>query len=198
MMSLDGFMAGPKGEFDWPLADEEFEWHTNELLKATDTILLGRKTYQMFANYWPTASASATGTMKSPSSAEFVVPTSPSNVHDEIAHKMNAYRKIVFSRTLDNVQWNNSTLMKEVDPKTITEMKEGPGKNMVVLGSAELAWSLMKAGLIDNYRLWVNPIVLGKGKPVFGAQDERHKMKLAGTKIFHSGLIELYYQSVEA
>ena len=195
MMSLDGFMAGPKGEFDWPLADEEFEWHTNDLLNAADTLLLGRSAYQMFASYWPTAASSASGTMKNSDGVEFTVPTSVSNAHDEVARKMSAYRKIVFSKTLEGVQWNNSILVREVDPKEITRMKEQPGKNMVVLGSSELVWSLMKSRLIDEYRVWVNPIILGRGKSLFGALDDRHKLKLAETKTFGSGLIELYLQA---
>ena len=197
MMSLDGFMAGPKGEFDWPLADEEFEWHSNDLLNAADTLLLGRSTYQMFASYWPTAAFSVSGTMKNSDGVEFAVPTSVSNVHDEVARKMNAYRKIVFSKTLDKVQWNNSILVREVDPKEIIRMKEQPGKNMAVLGSAELVWSLMKSRLIDEYRVWVNPVILGRGKPLFGALDERHKLKLAETKMFRSGLIELHYEQAK-
>ena len=194
MMSLDGLMAGPKGEFDWPLGDDEFERHANELLSAADTLLLGRSTYQMFASYWPTAASSASGTMKSSDGVEFTVPTSVSNTHDQVARKMNAYLKIVFSKTLDRVQWNNSVLVREVDPKEITKMKEQAGRNMVVLGSAELVSSLMKPGLIDEYRVWVNPIILGRGKPLFGTLDDRRKLKLTETKTFGSGLIELHYE----
>jgi dihydrofolate reductase len=195
MLSLDGFMAGPNGEFDWPLADEEFEWHSNDLLNAADTILLGRRTYQAFASYWPTAASSATGRMKSPDRVEFAVPTSVLKVHDEVARKMNAYFKVVFSRTLDKVEWNNSRLVKEVVPEEIVRMKEQPGKNMVVIGSAELVSSLMRFGLIDEYRIWVNPIILGRGKPLFGALNDRHKLSLEGTKTFRSGLVELHYKS---
>ena len=197
MVSLDGFMAGPKGEFDWPLADEEFERHANELLTAADTLLLGRTTYQNFASYWPTAASSVTGTMKNSDGVDFAVPTSVSNTHDQVARKMNAYRKIVFSKTLDMVQWNNAVLVREVDPKEIAGMKEQPGKNMLVLGSAELVWSLMKSGLIDEYRVWVNPIILGRGKPLFGTLNDRRKLKLIETKTFGSGLIELHYEQAK-
>ena len=197
MMSLDGFMSGPQGEFDWPLADEEFERHANQLLDTADTLLLGRITYQMFASYWPTAASSASGRVKNSDGVEFAVPTSISLVHNEIARKMNTYRKIVFSKTLNMVHWNNSILVKEVDPKEIDRMKEQPGKNMVVLGSAELVWSLMRSRLIDEYRVWVNPIILGAGKSLFGALNDRNKLKLAGTKTFDSGLIELHYEQAE-
>ena len=126
---------------------------------------------------------------------EFAVPTSASNTHDEIARKMNSYRKIVFSRTLDKVQWNNSILFNEIDPKEIIKMKEQPGKDMIVLGSAELVCSLVKSNLIDGYRLWANSIILGSGKPLFGAQNGRHTLKLIQTKAFSSGLMELYYEA---
>ena len=194
MMSLDGFMAGPNGEFDWPLADEEFEWYANGLLNAADTLLLGRNTYQMFASYWPSAASSATGTLRKSDGIEFVVPTNETSVHDQVAARMNAYRKIVFSRTLDRVEWNNSVLVREVDPTHIVKMKQEAGKNMPVLGSAELVWSLMKSRLIDEYRVWVNPIILGRGKPLFGSQSDRSKLKLVGTKSFESGLVEQYYR----
>jgi dihydrofolate reductase len=108
---------------------------------------------------------------------------------------MNAYRKVVFSKTLDKVEWNNSTLVNEVVPKEIIKMKEQSGRNMIILGSAELVRSFMEAGLIDDYRVWVNPIILGKGKPLFGPLNDRHKLNLVGTKTFGSGLIELHYQS---
>jgi dihydrofolate reductase len=173
MMSLDGFMAGPNGEFDWPLADGEFERHVNHVLNNVDTILLGRKTYQMFASYWPNAATNPTGTMKNSGGAEFAVPTSVSNAHYEVARKMNSYHKLVFSKTLDKVEWSNSVLLKQVYPKEMTRMKREPGKNMVVLGSAELASALMNFGLIDEYRVWLNPIILGKGE---------RKASLSGTK----------------
>ena len=197
MMSLDGFMAGPNGEFDWPLADEEFERHVNYVLNDVDTILLGRKTYQMFASNWPNAATSPTGTMKNSDGAEFAMPTSLSNAHDEVAHKMNPYHKLVFSKTLEKVDWSNSILLKQIYPKEIIRMKQQPGKNMVVLGSAELASVLMKFGLIDEYRVWLNPIILGKGKPLFPELNERHKLRLVEMKTFSSGLIALFYERVK-
>ena len=198
MMSLDGLMSGPDGEFDWPLADEEFEQRANELLDAADTLLLGRNTYQMFSSYWPTAVSNEAGTLKGSDGAKFKVPTSATRAHDEVASKMNGYRKIVFSKTLDTASWNNSVLLRNVVPEEIRKMKEEPGKNMMILGSAELSWEFIKAGLIDEYRIWVNPIILGKGKPLFGTQEERYNLELAGNRTFGSGLIELHYLSPSA
>ena len=125
-----------------------------------------------------------------------MVPASVSNVHDDVARKMNSYRKIVFSNTLEKVEWNNSTLLKEVDPKEILRLKQHSGKKMLVLGSGELVSALMKFGLIDEFRLWINPIILGKGKSLFGALDDRQKLNLVRTKTFGSGLIELCYERV--
>jgi dihydrofolate reductase len=194
MVSLDGFAAGPNGEFDWPLADEEFERHANELLDGADTLLLGRNTYQMFASYWPTAASSATGAITGPEGADFAVPTSPSSVHDEVARKMNSYRKVVFSKSLGRVEWANSTLVRDVVPAEITEMKRQPGKNMLLLGSLGLAGSFMRQRLVDEYRIWVNPVLLGKGRPLFG-EGGTQRLEFLGTKTFKSGLTELHYQS---
>ncbi len=197
MVSLDGFAAGPKGEFDWPLADEEFEQHAGNLLGTADTLLLGRNTYQMFASYWPTAVPSATGKLKGPGGAEFAVPTSPSAAHQEAARRMNAYHKVVFSKTLETVEWNNSTLVRELVPEDVVAMKQRKGRDMLLLGSIDLAQSFMKHGLIDEYRVWVNPIVLGTGKPLFGKMD-RHRLELAGTRTFGSGLLELHYKEPDS
>ncbi|MGA2666091.1 MAG: dihydrofolate reductase family protein [Nitrososphaerales archaeon] len=194
MVSLDGRATGPNGGFDWPLADEEFEAHSSELLDAADTLLLGRNTYRMFASYWPTAVSSASGTMRGSDGAEFVVPTSPSVVHERVARKMNSYRKIVFSRSLARVEWTNSILAKEIVPESVTEMKEQAGRDMLLLGSIDLAHSFMKHGLIDEYRIWVNPILLGGGDPLF-AGTERRKLEFLGTRTFGSGLVELHYRN---
>jgi dihydrofolate reductase len=193
-VSLDGFMAGPKGEFDWPLADEEFEQHANLLLENADTFLLGRMTYEWFAQYWPTALTSQTGVAGDPTGPQFVVPTTVSNTHDEVARKMNSYRKVVFSKTLSNATWNNSTIIKEVRPDEIKKLKEEPGKDMVLLGSASLASTFVRLDLIDEYRLWINPIILGGGKPLFGPLPGRRRLELADTKRFSSGLISLTYR----
>ena len=195
MVSLDGFAAGPNGEFDWPLADEEFEKHANELLDTADTLLLGRKTYEMFATYRPTAASSPTGTMGGPEGAEFTVPTSPTKAHKEVARKMNSYRKVVFSRSLIKVEWANSILVREVNPKDIDEMKRQNGKDMLLLGSIDLARSFIRHGLIDEYRLWVNPIILGKGMALLEGFDRR-KLGFAGTRTFGSGLVELRYKQL--
>lgn len=100
MVSLDGYFAGPNGESDWHLADEEFEQFALERLNEMDAIIFGRVTYQLMASYWPTAQTSHTGVIKSNEGVEFAVPAAVSKVHSQIADKMNNLPKIVFSRTL--------------------------------------------------------------------------------------------------
>lgn len=193
-MSLDGFFAGPRGEFDWPLVDEGFNQFAIDQLDAVDTLLFGRVTYEGMASYWPTAATSPSGTLKSDIGVEFAVPTSASDYHARIADKMNTLPKVVFSKTLKKVEWNNSTLVKEVVPGEIMKMKRQPGKDMVIFGSADLVSTLTNHGLIDEYRLFVNPIVLGDGKPLFKDVSERQKLKLVNTKPFTTGVVGLFYQ----
>src|SRR6266567_4514438 len=155
-VTLDGFIAGPHGEMDWmeEFLDEALANYESELQKMVDTTLFGRVTYEGFESYWP----------KIPEG-----PASPQGMV-EYAHQLNAMRKIVFSRTLSRVEWNNSTLVKEIVPEEIIKMKQEPGRDMVIYGSA---------------------------KPLF--QDILHKVKLSlvSTKRHPSGVVELTYQPIK-
>lgn len=148
----------------------------------------------MFVYYWPTALPSESGVATNEQGVKFTVPTSVTNVHGEVARKMNSYRKIVFSKTLREASWNNSVLVREIDPTEITILKEKPGKDMLILGSASIAPIFTRLNLIDEYRLWVNPIILGGGLPLFGILPERRKLKLIDVKRFSSGLLSLTYR----
>jgi dihydrofolate reductase len=170
LMSLDGFFEGPKQELDWFVIDEEFFEYARQMLRSVDAILFGRLTYQHMAAYWPTAPA------------------------DEIAGKMNSLPKIVCSKSLDKVEWNNSTLIKDNITEEIAKLKQQPGKDIVILGSAELASFLLQAGLIDEYRVILNPILVGSGNPLFKGIKEKIKLRLTETKQFGSGVMVLYYQ----
>jgi dihydrofolate reductase len=174
LVSLDGFMAGPNGELDWFVVDEEFNDYANDLLSKVDAILFGRVTYQLMADYWPTPSATTNEPL--------------------IADKMNNLPKIVFSKTLEKVEWNNSRLVKDNIAEEISKLKQQPGKDMVIFGSGSIVSTFTQHGLIDEYRITVNPVVLGSGKPLFKSIKDRIKMKLLKKKTFDSGVVLLYYE----
>jgi dihydrofolate reductase len=171
LMSLDGFFEGPNHELDWFVVDEEFFEYARDMLRSVDTILFGRKTYQHMANYWPSAPA------------------------EEIADQMNNLPKIVFSGTLQSAEWKNSILVKSDAAAEILRLKQLPGKDMVILGSASLASFLLQRGLIDEYRVILNPVFLGSGRPLFQDVKQRLRLKLSRTKLFGSGVVVLYSQS---
>jgi dihydrofolate reductase len=180
LVTLDGFFAGPTGELDWFIVDEEINEYANDLLCKVDAILFGRVTYQLLADYWPAAATNPS--------------TSKSDL--EIADKMNNLPKIVFSKTLEEVKWNNSRLVKENIAEEISKIKQQPGKDVVIFGSGSIVSTLMQLGLIDEYRIIVNPVVLGNGKPLFKGINDKQNLKLLKTMVFGSGVVILYYQPV--
>jgi dihydrofolate reductase len=171
LMSLDGFFEGPRQNIDWFMVDDEFFDYAKEMLRAADTLLFGRATYEHMAGYWPTA---------------------PS---DEIADKMNGLPKLVASRTLQQVSWNNSKLIKGKVADEVAELKRKPGKDIVLLGSSILASSLLRDGLIDEYRVILAPLLIGRGSPLFKDINEKIQFKLGKTRLLKSGVIVLYYQT---
>lgn len=176
-ITIDGFFAGPNGELDWFVWDDEMAKFSIEQLKTMDAILLGRITYQLFADYWPTPAAYKENPI--------------------IAPAMNDLQKIVFSRTLDRAEWNNTMLVKGNIAEEISKLKHQPGKDMVIFGSGSIVSAFAKLGLIDVYRLIVNPVILGRGKPLFKGLDDRLKLKLLNAKAFNIGNVVLEYEPVE-
>lgn len=169
MVTLDGFMEGPNRELDWHVTDEDFARYVAEMERDIDTIVFGRVTYQMMAAYWPTS-------------------TEPE------ARMMNELPKIVFSRTLKQVEWNNSRLAKDNVGEEIARLKHQPGKDIAIIGSAGLASTFMRLGLIDEYRIFVNPVVLGGGTPMFKDVKNRTVLRLTKTETLRSGVVMLYYR----
>jgi dihydrofolate reductase len=169
-------MEGPDRQIDWHLVDDELHSHFNEQLRAMGAFLDGRVTYELMAGFWPTADAdpSSTGPM-----AEF-------------AGIWRDMPKIVFSRTLESAEWN-TTIVREVIAQDILELKAQPGGDLV-LGGADLAAAFLRHDLIDEYRLYVHPIILGKGKPLFPTSDAMIDLRLAETRTFGNGVVLLRYQ----
>src|SRR5208283_2096585 len=170
LMTVDGYFEGPNHAFDWFVPDLEFMEYAKSMLRSADTLLFGRRTYEHMANYWPTAPA------------------------DEIAEKMNNLRKIVFSRTLRELEWKNAKLAKENLAEEISKLKGMPGNDMVVLGSASIASALLEQGLVDEYRVILDPILLGGGTLLFSGITKRTKLRLCSAKPFGSGVVLLTYQ----
>lgn len=181
-VTLDGFIAGLHGEMDWmeEFFDEALANYESELQKTVDTTLFGRETYQGFESYWPSVALD---------------PASPKGLA-EYAQQLNVMRKVVFSKTLSHVEWNNSVLLHEIDPVEISRMKQEPGRDIVIYGSASIVQTLTNVGLVDRYQLLIFPIVLGGGKLLF--HDILHKVKLSlvSTKMYPSGVVELAYEPV--
>jgi dihydrofolate reductase len=183
-VTLDGLMVGQNEEMDWVLdnLDGEMENDIADQLKNVDAILLGRVTYQIMANYWPTATTDAS--VRRSQGAEDPI----------ITDKMNNLPKIVFSKTLQKVEWKNSRLIKENIKDEILKIKQQPGKDMVILGSASIVQTFTNLGLIDEYRLLLHPVVLGSGKPLFKDIKDRLNLKLMKTKTYKNGVVSLDYQ----
>lgn len=170
LMSLDGFFEGPNREFNWFTPDEDFFAYAREMLRLVDTILFGRRTYEHMANYWPSAP------------------------RDEIADAMNGLAKVVFSSTLQKAEWSNTTLLRGNIAEEVAKLKAMPGKDLVILGSAQLASFLLEQGLIDEYRVILAPLLLGRGNPLFQKVSQTIQLKLENTRLLRSGVIVLYYQ----
>ena len=177
-VSLDGFMEGPDRELDWQLVDGELHAHFNEWLAAAGAFLDGRVTYELMAGFWPTADLDPAAT---PTMAEF-------------ARIWREMPKIVYSRTLDPeaLAWN-TTVAREVVVADIERLKAEPGGDLVV-GGAELATAFIRHDLIDEYRIYVQPVLIGRGKRTFLAADVKARLRLLETRVFGSGVVLLRYQ----
>ncbi|HEY0757395.1 MAG TPA: dihydrofolate reductase family protein [Ktedonobacteraceae bacterium] len=180
-VSLDGFTTGPNGELEWAIVDEELNPYADELFKGVDTALYGRVTYLGMQSYWPT------------------VLTNPEATPREFAHArwVEDISKIVFSTTLARAEWKNSRLIKDQIPQEIAALKHQPGRDLMIFGSPHLTHTFIHMDLIDEYRLFLNPIVLGGGTPLFQDIKTWTKLKLLDTKTFQAGVIALHYQAIK-
>jgi dihydrofolate reductase len=177
-LSLDGVMQGPggpeedrSGGFDhggWlvPYADDDMGRLVVDWIAAADGFLLGRKTYEIFAAHWPHVT----------------------DEHDPVATRLNSLPKYVASRTLDKVEWNNSTLLKGDVAEEVARLKRQPGEELQVHGSGDLVQTLMEHDLVDEYRLWFYPVVLGRGKRLFKDGTVPTALRLVNTRTTSTGV----------
>jgi dihydrofolate reductase len=174
-VSLDGFFEGPNRELDWQLVDDELHQHFNDVLRDAGAFLSGRVTNDLMAGFWPTAD-------EDPASTPPMV---------EFAGIWREKPKFVYSKTIDHADWN-STVVRDVIPAEVRELTrrfEGD----LALGGADLAGVFMEDDLIDEYRLYVHPVLLGSGKPLFWPSDEKTNLRLVETRAFGSGVVLLHY-----
>jgi dihydrofolate reductase len=180
-LSLDGYFEGPNHDISWHNVDDEFNKFAIEQLKEADLLLFGRRTYQLMEASWPKAATNHSG----------------SKENLEIAALINNASKIVYSRTLREVEetenWKNTKLVHEFAPEAVTRLKEKPGKGISV-GGSNLALSLIKANLIDEFRFMINPVVIGKGTSIFEGMQGKLDLELTKTRRFSSGNILLHYR----
>jgi dihydrofolate reductase len=179
-ISLDGFVAGPNGEMNWIKVDEEIFDHVGMRIGKTDSALYGRVTYQMMENYWPTAG-------KKPNASKHDI--------DHSTWYAKAH-KIVLSKTLEKASLENTTIISDNLSERINEIKQLQGngsEDILLFGSPTATHSLMQLDLIDGYWLFVNPIILGYGIPLFANVTKKTNLKLLTTKPFSSGVTELNY-----
>lgn len=178
-VSLDGFIEGPQGELDWHLVDEELHYHFNHQLSAMGAFLNGRVMYELMAQYWPTADQD---------------PDAPAPVV-EFARIWREMPKLVYSRTLQKADWN-AEIVREVAPEEVRRLKEEPGGDLA-LGGVDLAAEFLRHGLVDEYRLYVQPIVIGAGKPLFAPGTAKTSFRLLESRTFGNGVELLRYQCVQ-
>jgi dihydrofolate reductase len=176
-ISLDGFVAGLNGEMDWIKVDEEIFDYVGKHIGEGDTALYGRVTYEMMENYWPTAADNPTASK-----------------HDiEHSKWYKEVHKVVLSKTMKDIGLANTTIISDNLSDKINEIKQQPGKDILLFGSPTATHSLIEQGLIDGYWLFVNPIVLGEGIPLFKDVKDKIKLSLLNNHQFTCGVTELKY-----
>ncbi len=181
MVSLDGFFEGLNHDLSWHNVDAEFDEFAIRQTRGADILLFGRKTYELMAGFWPTEHARETDPI--------------------VARLMNTKPKIVFSKTLTKVEekanWKNIRLIKKNIVEEIKKLKKQTGKDLAIYGSNNLTVSLIDKGLVDEFRIMVNPVVLGRGNLLFTDIKGKLDLKLIKTKTFSSGNVLLYYQPIK-
>ena len=177
-MSVDGYIAGPNGEMDWLVWDWDgkLKDYVNELTESVDTILLGRKMTEGFISYW-------TDVMDRPDDPWYA-----------FAKKMIETPKFVFTRTLTKSEWINTEIATGDLADEINKLKSQNGKDIIVYGGASFDSSLIEAGLIDEFHLFINPAAIGRGMAIFKDISKIQRFTMIKSISFDSGIIMLYYE----
>jgi len=177
LVSLDGYIADRNGDMSWAHKDpHDAEWNafTSSNASGGGALVFGRVTYDLMVKWWPTPQAA--------------------QAMPAVAAGMNAAPKLVFSRTMKQASWQNTRLVNGDPAAEMRRLKQGPGPDMVILGSGSIVGQLAEAGLIDSYQVAVSPVVLGKGKTMFEAVTHQLALRLTGSRAFGNGTVVLTYQ----
>jgi dihydrofolate reductase len=183
----EAYFSANDGSLGWVVAEPELDKGATEGMSDTDTILFGRRTYDMFESFWPTVLDD------SPDAPDPHAPQRRSPEIRAMATWINDATKLVFSRTKKAVTWKNSHLLGDFDPGAINVIKEQPGKDIMVFGSGSIVTLLSQHGLIDEYQFIMSPLLLGGGKPLFGAMPSGLRLELREATAFPSGNVRLRY-----
>jgi dihydrofolate reductase len=174
--TLNGYFESPKGNISWHMHAEEENEYAAENAQSGNTLLFGRITYQMMASFWPTPEA---------------FKNSPA-----LAEGMNKSDKIVFSRTLQRVDWNNTRLIRDNIFEEIRKLKQDPSINMTILGSDSIVTQFAEHGLLDSLQIMIDPVLLGIGTPTFQGLKDKLNLKLTASRVFKNGIVLLDYESL--
>ena len=187
-MTANGYFAGRDGNLDWVVPDDEQAKAAAKDIPNFDTVLFGRRTYEIFEKFWPHVVVDESGAVPDPHH-----PGRRSREHGAIAIALNKMAKLIFSRTLKDVTWKNSRVLRELDPREIETMKKEVGKDMIIFGSGSIVSQLTQYGLIDEYQFVVCPVLLGNGKPLLSSVSKDSKLRLLESKQYRSGDVLLRY-----
>lgn len=179
-VSLDGYVSGPDGSMDFVVMDGEiFKDVNTAIIDTADVAIYGPTTYAMMSGYWPT------------------VPGNKDSSPEDVKHAewVEQVEKVVFSKSLDKVDWNNTRLVKGDIAAEIAKLKKQPGKDLMIFGSPRLTHAFMKLGLVDGYMLSISPVVVGSGIPLFTEVGQRQTLKLVSSKTYPAGVISVHYET---
>ena len=186
-VSADGYFATEEFRLDWVIPDEELTQSSLQNMKEADTILFGRRTYEMFESFWPNA-------IRDPRGAEDPHAKGRRSMSmQRVGEWIDAATKIVFSRTREAVTWRGSLVKREFDPADVDALKRTAGRNMLLLGSGEITRLMTRHRLIDEYQFGVVPIILGKGRRLLDDLEAPRTLSLMESRQFPTGTVLLRY-----